>query len=167
MKKEVETALDNQVDGDHYKSLRVQPVHFCEINELTSCQSSIVRYITRHKAKNGRVDIEKAIHYAELMIQMANPSWILELPMTKPGLLQRYACGWPASRRCYLGRSIARRAESRAPVYLPMVYAAAIGLDVEETKALMLICYEPGPIEVEQAIEAMKGILARDYEGGT
>lgn len=62
--------LDTQVDGGHYKSLRIQPVEYCQLNKLGFCESSIIKYATRHKDKNGKVDVEKIIHFAKLLIQL-------------------------------------------------------------------------------------------------
>lgn len=64
------SALDKQVDGNHYKDMKIQPVQFCRANHMGGLESSVVRYITRHKVKNGRVDIEKAIHCLELILEM-------------------------------------------------------------------------------------------------
>ncbi len=64
------SALDNQVGGDWYKSLAIQPVVFCRANKMGGLESSVVRYITRHKAKNGSDDIKKAIHCLELILEL-------------------------------------------------------------------------------------------------
>ena len=157
------SALLNQVGGAHYKNLRIQPVEFCEINGLTSCQSSIVRYITRHKSKNGRVDIEKAIHYAELMIQLRSPRWILDLPLVKSNLLQRYALRWTTWRGFNLGESIEARKNRKWPVLLPLVYTTSNGMEIEESNTISLICYSPGLAQVQRAIGIMREIIQRDY----
>jgi hypothetical protein len=67
---EVVTALDKQVGGSHYKDLAIQPVEFCQRNRLNFCESEAIKYITRHRFKNGRQDIEKAIHCLELLLQI-------------------------------------------------------------------------------------------------
>ena len=36
-------------------------------------EGNIVKYITRHKAKGQKADVEKVIHYAELLIQLEYP----------------------------------------------------------------------------------------------
>ena len=33
-------------------------------------EGNVIKYITRHKAKNGAEDIRKAIHYCELILQL-------------------------------------------------------------------------------------------------
>jgi hypothetical protein len=66
-------ALDKQVGGDHYKNLPVQPVVYIHANQLSFLAGNVVKYITRHKAKNGRADVEKAIHYCQLILQLEYP----------------------------------------------------------------------------------------------
>ena len=66
-----ESALDKQVDGKHYKNCVIQPVEYIEKNNLSFCEGNIVKYVTRHRTKGeGRKDIEKVIHYAEMILEM-------------------------------------------------------------------------------------------------
>lgn len=64
---EKKDALRKQVGGNHYKSLAIQPVEFCMVNGLNFCQSSAIKYICRYKDKGGKEDIDKAIHFLELL----------------------------------------------------------------------------------------------------
>lgn len=66
-------ALSVQVGGNHYKGLAIQPVEYCQRNKLGFCESSAIKYITRHKDKNGRQDIEKAIHFLEMLLDFEYP----------------------------------------------------------------------------------------------
>jgi hypothetical protein len=61
--------LDKQVGGDHYKRFPIQPVEYIRKNELGWYEGNIVKYVTRHKFKNGRQDIEKLIHMAECILK--------------------------------------------------------------------------------------------------
>jgi hypothetical protein len=63
-------ALDTQEGGTHYKKLKIQPVEYCQKNELNYCESNVVKYVTRHKDKNGMEDLRKARHYLELLAEM-------------------------------------------------------------------------------------------------
>lgn len=63
-------ALDKQVGGDHYKNMKIQPIEFTHKNDLNFCQGNIIKYVTRYKFKNGKQDLEKVIHYAELLIDL-------------------------------------------------------------------------------------------------
>tara|TARA_R100000789_G_C2934612_1_gene130204 strand:+ start:226 stop:522 length:297 start_codon:yes stop_codon:yes gene_type:complete len=63
--------LDKQVGGSHYKSCGIQPVEYIYANDLNYFEGNIIKYITRHRTKGeGRKDIEKVIHYAELILQL-------------------------------------------------------------------------------------------------
>lgn len=66
-------ALDVQVGGDWYKTLVIQPVEYCQKNKLNMIESGVVKYVTRHRAKNGREDIEKAIHLLQMLLEMEYP----------------------------------------------------------------------------------------------
>jgi hypothetical protein len=43
-------------------------VEFCQTNRIPWCESAAIKYLVRHRKKNGKEDIEKAIHYLELLI---------------------------------------------------------------------------------------------------
>lgn len=62
--------LQNQVGGDHYAKLKIQPVEYIHANGLGFIEGSVIKYVTRHKSKGGRQDIEKAIHFLELLIEI-------------------------------------------------------------------------------------------------
>ena len=61
--------LNKLVDGDHYKSMRIQPAHFINENKLQYAEGNAIKYICRHQKKGKRKDIEKAIHYLEMIIE--------------------------------------------------------------------------------------------------
>ena len=58
--------LTVQQSGSHYKNGQIQPIEYSERNNLSMCQGNIVKYITRHKEKNGVDDLAKVVHYALL-----------------------------------------------------------------------------------------------------
>jgi hypothetical protein len=64
------SALDTQVGGDHYKQMKIQPVEFICENNMPYCEANVIKYISRHKSKNGAQDVRKAIHYCELILKM-------------------------------------------------------------------------------------------------
>lgn len=67
---EHKSALDKQVSGNHYKDCGIQPIEYIHANGLNYFEGNAVKYITRHRKKNGKADIEKAIHYLELLLEM-------------------------------------------------------------------------------------------------
>ena len=71
LKKQALKATLKQVGGSHYKDCKIQPVEYIVGNDLTFLEGNIIKYITRHRRKGeGRKDIEKVIHYAEMILEM-------------------------------------------------------------------------------------------------
>ena len=64
------SALKNQVAGNHYSSLEIQPVEFIYRNKLDFLQGSAIKYITRFRSKGGKDDLLKARHFIDLLIEM-------------------------------------------------------------------------------------------------
>jgi hypothetical protein len=62
-------SLNKQVDGDHYKNMKIQPAEFINENKLLFAEGNAIKYICRHKQKGKRKDIEKAIHYLEMILE--------------------------------------------------------------------------------------------------
>ena len=60
-------SLNKQVDGDHYKGMKIQPAHFINENQLLFAEGNAIKYICRHSTKGGVEDIDKAIHYLEMI----------------------------------------------------------------------------------------------------
>lgn len=64
------SALDEQINGNHYKDKGIQPIVYIYANDLGFCEGNVVKYVTRWREKGGKADLEKAIHYLELLIQL-------------------------------------------------------------------------------------------------
>ena len=62
-------SLNRQVDGDHYKGMIIQPAHFINENKLLFAEGNAIKYICRHHLKGKKKDIEKAIHYLEMILE--------------------------------------------------------------------------------------------------
>ncbi len=63
------SAYDTQVGANHYKSMKIQPMEYALANDLNLAQGNVVKYVSRYKAKNGKEDLEKAIHCIQLLIE--------------------------------------------------------------------------------------------------
>lgn len=59
-----------QVGGDYYRTLKIQPVEYAYANKLDYFQGAVVKYVTRFRQKNGKQDLEKAIHVLQLLIEL-------------------------------------------------------------------------------------------------
>jgi hypothetical protein len=47
----------------------IQPIEYIAVNGLSFLQGSVVKYVSRYKAKGGLQDLEKAKHCIDLMIE--------------------------------------------------------------------------------------------------
>jgi len=57
-----------QEGGEHY-NLPIQPVEFIMKNSIPYTEGNVIKYVCRHRLKNGAEDILKAIHYLELLLE--------------------------------------------------------------------------------------------------
>jgi hypothetical protein len=64
------SALNKQEGGSHYKDMAIQPVEFITKNNISFLEGNVIKYVCRHASKNGKQDIEKAIHYLELIKEL-------------------------------------------------------------------------------------------------
>ena len=63
-----QSALKEQIGGNYYiNNFKIQPIEFIAANNLSFIQGCIIKYICRFDKKNGDEDIDKAIHYCELL----------------------------------------------------------------------------------------------------
>ena len=62
-------AFEKQVGGNHYKDMAIQPVEFIVRNKIPFLAGNAIKYLCRHAVKGGRADIEKAIHYCEMILE--------------------------------------------------------------------------------------------------
>jgi len=61
-------SLNRQVGGTHYKQMKIQPIEFIQANNLGFEEGNAIKYICRHRNKGGIEDLEKAIHYIQMLI---------------------------------------------------------------------------------------------------
>jgi hypothetical protein len=62
--------LSKQVDGGHYKDLKIQPIEYIHANNIPFAEGCAIKYLTRWRAKGGVKDLEKAKHFIELLIEL-------------------------------------------------------------------------------------------------
>jgi len=66
--KDTVSSLATQVGGSHYQ-LPIQPIDYIVKNNLGYREGNVIKYVSRHKTKNGAEDIKKAIHYLEMILE--------------------------------------------------------------------------------------------------
>ena len=60
---------DKQIGGSLYQKFKIQPSKFVVENELLYPEGCAIKYIVRHRMKGKRQDLEKAIHFIEMIIE--------------------------------------------------------------------------------------------------
>lgn len=73
-----ENPLNVQVGGTHYKNVQYQPVEFSCHNHLNFIQGTMIKYVVRYRNKNGKEDLEKVLHYADLGQSLQPKSYFVE-----------------------------------------------------------------------------------------
>jgi hypothetical protein len=64
------SALNKQIAGGHYKKFVIQPIEFITKNNLPFIEGNIIKYICRWQDKGGVEDLDKVIHYVELLKEL-------------------------------------------------------------------------------------------------
>lgn len=62
-----EKASDKQVGGTHYKKFVIQPAEFCHKNKIPYLEATVIKYLCRWRDKGGVQDLNKAIHFIEIL----------------------------------------------------------------------------------------------------
>tara|TARA_R110000787_G_scaffold32754_3_gene86554 strand:- start:3433 stop:3696 length:264 start_codon:yes stop_codon:yes gene_type:complete len=67
-------ALNRQIGGSHYKTYAIQPIEFITKNNIPFIEANVIKYLCRWKDKGGIEDLDKCIHYIELLkdIELGN-----------------------------------------------------------------------------------------------
>lgn len=64
------SALRDQVAGNHYKDMPIQPAEYIHANAMGYLEGNVVEYISRWRKKNGMEDLYMAKHYIDLLIEL-------------------------------------------------------------------------------------------------
>ncbi len=62
--------LKQQFGGTHYKGLAIQPVEFIAANGWDFFVGSVLKYLSRWRDKGGLVDLQKALHFAQMRFEL-------------------------------------------------------------------------------------------------
>jgi hypothetical protein len=121
--------LDKQVGGDHYKDMKIQPIVFAQANELNACEANIVKYVCRHKQKGRMKDLEKVIHYAQMLIELeytSNPKYPVDWEAWEKTLQDKVILGEPSKQSPF-------KASPLKPKYYNIPYPSGSGEFVQLT----------------------------------
>jgi hypothetical protein len=64
---------DRRIPKDHYKTLKIQPTEFIHENNIPFIEGNVIKYVCRHRNKNGKEDLLKAIDYLNKLIELEYP----------------------------------------------------------------------------------------------
>lgn len=62
-------ASDRQEAGHHYAHCDIQPIDYALANDFNYWESAALKYLTRHRDKNGAEDLRKLIHCIQLGLE--------------------------------------------------------------------------------------------------
>lgn len=65
---EIPNVLAKQVAGSHYQEGTIQPWEIISDWKLDFWTGNVIKYLLRFPYKNGKEDLEKALHYLEYLI---------------------------------------------------------------------------------------------------
>ncbi|QOI68016.1 hypothetical protein vecB_078 [Escherichia phage VEcB] len=65
------TALDIQIDGDHYKRMRMQPLELAYLIGATPCFTKLAKYACRNKG-DRMINLNKAIHVIHIEKELSD-----------------------------------------------------------------------------------------------
>ena len=78
----VASALEQQRGGSHYRNMAIQPIEFIHANGIPFAEGSVIKYVSRWRAKNGIADLEKARHFIDLLIELERKKLSTTAPST-------------------------------------------------------------------------------------
>jgi len=61
---------NDPINPNYYTDMPIPPSHYNYANGIGYLEGNVIKYISRHKSKNGAEDIRKAIKYCELILEL-------------------------------------------------------------------------------------------------
>jgi len=55
---------------NHYNKGKIEVIDFIADQKLDFCEGNVVKYVCRHKHKNGLEDVKKALFYLNYLVQL-------------------------------------------------------------------------------------------------
>lgn len=59
--------LLSHVTPGHYSKWELDPVSFIMLNDIPFAEGNVIKYVMRHRDKDGVKDIDKAIRYLQMI----------------------------------------------------------------------------------------------------
>ena len=61
--------ISDNINPNHYLRFKITPTQYIVENNLSFLEGNVIKYVTRHRFKNGKEDIKKAIRYLEMILE--------------------------------------------------------------------------------------------------
>lgn len=90
------TSKTQQVGGDHYETLKIQPVVLISRFNMNWFQGEVLKYVSR--TKNGLEDLHKGIHVSDMASDLQVSTNMVALPLDYIDLMREYTCQFMGSR---------------------------------------------------------------------
>jgi hypothetical protein len=134
---------DYQVGGDHYaKGGDIQHWDFVELNGMGYLEGCATKYVTRWRFKNGKQDLEKAVHYITKLIALHEPKVYNVLGV-------RFSF-------------VRRNRTTLVPVISSRAFADANQLTDTEFAVCHMLLHWTTADDLKMALELVRGMLAND-----
>lgn len=88
-------ANEVQVGGTHYKNKAIQPWDYIASNNLGYLEGNVVKYVSRWKDKGGLVDLDKAMHNLQKLIEVETDKALQKEADRLVGFVEKMAEGRP------------------------------------------------------------------------
>ena len=63
-------SLKKQIGGKHYSKFSIQPTEFIYKNDIPFIEGCVIKYVCRWQDKGGVQDLDKAIHFIEMLKEL-------------------------------------------------------------------------------------------------
>lgn len=65
----ISKGMTNNLKPSYYNDQEITPFDYIKANKLDFFEGNVIKYVTRHRKKNGKEDIQKAITYLEELLK--------------------------------------------------------------------------------------------------
>lgn len=120
------SALSQQIGGQHYTKMTIQPMEFATSQGYDFPAATILKYLSRHESKNGRQDVEKALHCVHLRVEIIRKHDLKRFLRAVRAVFQATGLTWVLSTDTSIG----------APTHMDQ-YIRANGFTGETAQALL------------------------------
>jgi len=62
--------MKDPINPIYYTEMKIAPSEYIWKNNIPYLEGNVIKYISRHKNKNGAEDIKKAIKYCEMILDL-------------------------------------------------------------------------------------------------